>query len=322
MSVLTRGPLAFVLAVGLVASACGGSTGDDGQGAISVVASTSLWADVVESVACDPAVEVPTVVPGGGDPHAYEPSLADRRDLEQASLVVVNGLGLEEGLEDTLAAVARTGVDVFSVGEHVDVLPYSTAADGDDHDHAADPSSADPHLWFDPIRVAGVIPDLVDALVAAGLDPERTRGCGADYVERLEEVHRGILASVETLEPARRRLVTNHDSLGYFADRYGFVVVGTVLPAPSGLAAANPGQLEDLARLIEAEGVPAVFAEVEKSTADAEALADRLPGVRVVTLRTGGLGPPGSATESYLGFLEATAAAVVGALADPVVGGD
>ena len=108
-------------------------------------------------------------------------------------------------------------------------------------------------------------------------------------------------------------LVTNHDSLGYLADRYDFTVLGSILPSTSTLTEASPGQLEELGEAIEAEGVPAIFTETISSADDAEALADRL-GVDVVELYTESLGEPGSGVETYADLMRFDAQAIADAL--------
>lgn len=314
-------------AVALAGVACGAGDSDEGtaDGPV-VVATTSIWADVVANVACGGLVEVVTIVPAGGDPHAFEPSLADRGAMDDAELVVANGLGLEEGLEDTIDASERSGTAVFRIADHVDSIPtfFDTHDEdhegddpdgddhhGDEHDHEGD----DPHIWFDPARIAGALDDLGAALVAsADVDADLVAACVADYRAELEAVDAEIVALVADLPESRRKLVTSHDSMGYFADRYGFSVVGTVIPAPSTLAQASPAQLEDLAETIESAAVPAIFAEVQHSTADVEALANRVGDVAVVTLDTGSLGVPGGGADTYIGFLRTNAAAIVTAL--------
>lgn len=290
--------LAVVTAVALAGVACGAGDSDEGGGdGPAVVATTGIWADVVANVACGGLVEVVTIVPAGGDPHAFEPSLADRGAMDDAELVVANGLGLEEGLEDTIDASEKSGTPVFRVADHLEAL--------DD----------DPHIWFDPARVAGALDDLGAALVAsAGIDADSVAACVADYRAELDAVDAEIVTLVADLPESRRKLVTSHDSMGYFANRYGFSVVGTVIPVPSTLAQASPAQLEDLAETIESAAVPAIFAEVQHSTADVEALANRVGDVAVVTLDTGSLGVPGGGADTYIGFLRTNAAAIVTAL--------
>ena len=137
--------------------------------------------------------------------------------------------------------------------------------------------------------------------------------CVTAYTSELEAADAQIVDLLSAVPDERRKLVTNHDALGYFADRYGFEVVGTVIPTPSGLAETNPAQLEALARLIEDAGVPAVFAESQHSTADAEALAARVGDVEVVTLLTGTVGGDDEAS-TYVGFLMADARLIAAAL--------
>ena len=171
-------------------------------------------------------------------------------------------------------------------------------------------------MWFDPHRVSDALPELARALTAAaGLDPAAVDACVAGYQAELAAVDAEISAEVERLPAASRKLVTNHEALGYFADRYGFEVIGTVIPSPASMAQTSPAQLEALAELIEHEGVKALFAETVHSTDDVDALAARVGDVEVVTLYTGSLGPPGSGAENYIGFLRTNTELIVDALA-------
>ena len=296
------------------------------------MATTSIWADVVEQVTCG-EVDVVSVIPAGGDPHSFEPSLADRAALSDAALVVANGLLLEEGLEDVLGAVADEGTPVFEIGDHIDTIAYASPDthdddgdddhddDGDDdHDDDGDDDhdddGDDPHVWLDPARVADVLPELGEQLVIhAGLSSAAVQECVSDYQEQLLAVDDEISALVEDIAPANRKLVTNHDALGYFADRYDFELVGTVIPAPSGLAETNPAQLQALADLIETTGVQAIFADAQHSDDDAQALARQVGDVQVVTLYTGALDGSGESNAgSYLDLLRTNAELIIGAL--------
>ena len=176
----------------------------------------------------------------------------------------------------------------------------------DDHDdeHGHDHGAEDPHVWFDPHRVAEALPVLAQALTAdAGLDAAAVEACLTSYRAELEAVDAEVAAKVEQLPAESRKLVTNHDAFAYYAARYGFEVIGTVIPSLSSMAEANPAGLEELAEIIKHEGIKAIFAEIQHSGDDIEALADRIGGVEVVTLYTGTLGPPGSGAETYTGYL-------------------
>ena len=308
----------------LAIAACGGSDDSGTQnsgvdGIPVVVATTSIWADVTENVACDGLADVQTVVPLGGDPHSFEASLKDRETMEGAALIVANGLSLEESLSDTIDAVEQGGVPVVRVADSVDTLEGDhddhNDENHDDEDHNdEDHGGEDPHVWFDPIRVAQTLPVIADGLVAAGLDQNAVDACVADYTADLEAAGATAAAIVDELPVDQRLLVTNHDSLSYFADRYDFEVLGTVIPSPSSLAETNPADLEALATLVEDTGVPAVFAETQHTSADAEALADRVGDVAVISLLTGTLDEPGTPSGTYVGWLTENARTIVDAL--------
>ena len=290
----------------------------------------SIWADVVENVTCNGLVQVESLAPPGVDTHTYEPSLRDRAKMDNANMIVVNGLGLEASLEDTLDAVAADGTPVFVVGDHIEPL---TAADSEDYqsddppddesdDHADETDAhghdheggADPHIWFDPVRISGTLDELADTIAeATGLPEAELAACTQDYKDALLDAHTGIVDLVEGLAPERRVLVTNHDSFRYFADRYGFRVVGTVIPAATTAAEASIARLEELAHVIDHEGVAAIFGDTTHASATIEELASQA-GVVVVGLNTDNLGPARSAHSTYIGLLTTNAEAIVTAL--------
>ena len=356
----TRGSgriLAAAAACALIAAACTG--GDDSSDAAAdsdaptIVATTNIWADVVENVTCNGLVYVESLMPPGADPHTFEPSLRDRADMANASLVVANGLGLEESLEDTLDAVAADGTPVFSIGDHLEPITIGEASSGDGHDedghdesdhdedehdeHGHDESDhddddhdedghsdehghdhaggADPHIWFDPVRISDTLDELAHEIAeATGLSETEIEACASEYREALHDAHHVTEDIVAELEPSHRVLVTNHDALGYFADRYGFRVVGSVIPATTTAAEASIAHLEALAEIIEHEDVAAIFSETTHSTETAEQLAAEIGDVQVVSLDTGSLGPAGSPSDTYIGLLTSNAAAIVAAL--------
>ena len=166
-------------------------------------------------------------------------------------------------------------------------------------------------MWFDPIRVADALPALSQALATnAGLDAGALDECVAAYRSELIAVDDEVDGILAPLHPEDRLLVTNHDALGYFADRYGFQLIGTVIPSGSTLAEANPAGLQELVHLIEETGVGAIFSEWTHSSDDAEALG-RAAGVKVLSLNTGSLGPPDGGAGTYIGFIRTNAQVIV-----------
>ncbi len=327
----------WLLAVlALAAWGCGNDDAAGDSGAPTVVATTSIWGDVVSNVACDGLAEVVTIIPPGGDPHSFQPSLSDRGRMESAVLVVANGLALEEGLQDTIEAVEEAGTPVFHMADHISTIEFGSTGhddhdehdheeeghddhdehdhkeeghdDHEDHDHHGhDHSGEDPHVWFDPVRVADALPALSEALASqTGLDAGALEECTAAYRSELMALDAEVDDILAPLPPEDRLLVTNHDALGYFADRYGFQLVGTVIPGGSTLAATNPAGLQALVEVIEETGVAAIFSESTQSSDDAEALG-REAGVRVLSLYTGALGPADSDAGTYTGFIRTNA---------------
>ena len=389
----------------------GSTPPDDGGPAPLVLASTGIWADVVGNLACGGLAEVESIMGAGVDPHAYEPSMADRARMEEATLVVANGLGLEEGLLDTLEAVEAGGTTVFWMGDHVEAIEFAAGDDhddhddhghedeghddeADDHDHEGDDhdedgdhdhegeghdedgdhdhegeghdddgdghddhegeghdedgdhdhegeghedeghdddghddeadghddhghvhSGADPHVWFDPVRVSATLGELAEHLTDdAGLAPDAVADCLSRYQTDLAQLHDELVEILSAVAPADRRLVTDHDALGYFADRYGFEVIGTVIPSVSTMAETNPAALEKLAEVIAETGVRAIFAEDHRSDDTIQALASRAGPVEVATLYTGSLGQPGSGADTYAGFMRTNAGIIADAL--------
>jgi zinc/manganese transport system substrate-binding protein len=315
---------------------------------LAVVGTTTIWADVTSAALC--GLEVAAVIPPGADPHTFETSLADRAVLESADLVVANGLALEEGLTDLLATVANGGTPVIEMTEAVAIREMDDdhhddhesddhedhesddhedhesddhesddnddhesddhddheSEDHDDHDH----SGGDPHIWLDPLSVADAVPAIIEAAIAAGADTS-VRACGQDYIDELEALDGAIRATLAVIPDDARYLVTNHDAFGYFANRYDFEVVGTVIPSLSTLAETNPADLADLSAVIEELDIPTVFSEEQTSVRDAEALADAIPGLTVVALDSGSLR---DTDDDYLSMMRRNAAAIAEAL--------
>ena len=292
---------------------------------VNIVATTTIWADITSRSLC--GREVASVIPAGADPHTFETSLADRATLEQADLVVANGLALEEGLVDLLATVADGGTPVIEMTEAVAIRDMGDDHDdehsddkdhadehSDDEDHAEDHdhdhSGGDPHIWLDPINVASTVNLITEAAIDAGFDTS-VRACAQDFIDELEALDIEIADDLSAIPSDRRFLVTNHDALGYFAERYGFEVVGTVIPSLSTLAETNPADLADLAAIIEELDIPTIFSEEQASARDADALADAIPGVTVVALDTGSLR---DTDDDYLSMMRRNVTAIAEAL--------
>ncbi len=307
------GGLLATVALALAACSTGsGGTSDDGRPR--VVATTTILGDVVGRIAGDGAV-VQTLMPRGVDPHGFEPSARQAARLRAADLVVANGLGLEAALQDTLAAAAADGARVLALGEHLDPRPSAIPdAHADDDPHEDDDNgSVDPHVWMDPLRMADGIDVLADELAAIGVDGVGERA--AAYRAEVEALSADIAERIASIPQERRTLVTNHVAYGYYADRYGLRLLGTVIPSASTGSETSAARFAALVELIEREGVRAVFASTTESTDLAATLTDEVGReVAVVELYTGSLGDDGSGAATYLGMMDVTTDRIVEAL--------
>ena len=289
-------PLARRLAAALLATMLAACAPLDVESAdVEVVATTSVLGDVVAEVVGDGAT-VETLIPSGADPHDYQASAAQAASVRRADLVVAIGLGLEEGLASVLEAAAADGVPVLEVAPRLD------------------PIAGDPHVWLDPLRMAEAA-----RLIGARLEQHAGAGAWTDradrYAEHLQTVHEEVANVLAAVPPDRRLLVSDHDSLGYLAQRYDFTVLGTIVPGTSPLAAPTARHLAMLAARVRDEDVPAVFIDVTSPDTVAEALRREAGSeVTVVRLHVGSLGPPDTAAGTYEGLLLDNARRIADAL--------
>lgn len=280
----------LVISVTGMGAGCG--DGDPAEDTVTdVMVTTTILGDVVDNIASGD-VRVEVVMPAGADPHEFEPSARQAEAMTEADLLVVNGAGFEPGLAAAIEAARDAGVTIFTATDHVELL----RTDG----------APDPHFWTDPSRMV----DVVEALGATLADATGARA----YGESLRALDAEIESIVAPVPRDRRILVTNHEVLGYFADRYGFEVVGTVIPSTTTGAAPSAADLDRLADVLVDTGARALFAETTASTAIAEALAETVGDVDVVELHTESLGRPGSGADSYLGMQRTNARLIVEAL--------
>ena len=254
-----------------------------------VVVTYSVLGSIVEQLVGD-AATVTTLIPDGQDPHEFEPSAKDIESLNNASIVVSNGLDFEEGLEETLENAKTAGVNIFMAGDHITVRELSdedddhadeattdtTVVKEEEHDHGA----SDPHLWLSPAAMLEMLPELSKAVGAA---------IGADLSVQLETLVAELTALdteiQEIIGGIKCELVSGHDEMGYFADRYGCEVIGAIIPSFSTTSEASAGELADLKAEVATHDVKAVFTGLGTSPDVAEQLATEL-GVKTVTLST------------------------------------
>jgi zinc/manganese transport system substrate-binding protein len=279
---------ALALAAALALSGCTPAAEDRPL----IIVSTNILGDVVGELVGDQA-EVVTLMKPNADPHSFEISAREAARLRTADLVISNGLGLEEGLQQHLDAAAAADVTTFVAGDAIDALDYSAG------DAAGMPDS---HFWTDPARMRDVI-DALEPILAGidGVDSAEVTANTTGYRAELDQLDTEMTTAFGGLPTERRALVTNHHVFGYLADRFDFAVVGAVIPGGTTLAAPSASDLADLVTAVEDTGVPTIFAESSSPDRLVQALASEAGiHVQVVELFTESLTGPEGGAPDYL----------------------
>jgi zinc/manganese transport system substrate-binding protein len=292
---LMRRSFPLVLASALAITGCGsGGSSGNGSAAPSIVVTHSVLGAIVSDLVLDSA-DVTVLIPNGIDPHEWEPSAKDVEAINSATLVVANGLDLEEALNDVLDNAESP---VFFAADHITPLTSSDSHDhahddehahdeeakAEDDDHAHDDEhehgEGDPHFWTDPVSVAEVVEHLSEELATVGLDvSSRADALIAD----LNALDGEVSELLSVIPDEKRVMITGHVSMAYFAAHYGFELLGSVVPNLSTSAEASAANLAELKDVIADEGVSVIFAELGAPDDVVSALADEA-GVRVVVL--------------------------------------
>lgn len=250
-----------------------GSAPQSSDGALRVLASTSFLADIAQNVAGD-RVQVDALLPIGMDPHAYQAAPADVAKIAESNLLILNGVEYEQFIEPLLENAG---------GERLII----TASDGltpnqmEDEENAGQ-MTGDPHMWLDPNLVVTYVENIRDGLIEVDAEGAETYKANADaYIAQLIDLDAWIVEQVNTIPAERRLLVTNHDVFGYFAERYGFEIVDTIIASLSSVAEASAQDLAAVIDEIKASGAPAIFlGEVENADLANQIAAET--GVKVV----------------------------------------
>jgi ABC-type Zn uptake system ZnuABC Zn-binding protein ZnuA len=295
----------FIVLLTLVAlAACEGQTSRSDASQPSsdyILTSTTILADITRNIAGD-RLTVESLLPVGTDPHSYQPVPQDATRIRRSSVLVINGAEYEHFLESLIESAG---------GERA--LIEASAGLGLRTD-AAEDHAVDPHLWLDPVHVKVYADNIRDGLTRFDPDgAEDYQSNASAYIEQLTELDAWINEQVAQIEPERRVLVTNHEALGYFADRYGFTVVGTILQSFSSSSAPSARQMADLIEQIEESRVPAIFLDAADNPALARQIAGETGAEVVMDLHLESLtdGPPAA---TYIELMRHNVTRIVEAL--------
>ena len=296
---------AMCISFGIFVFACSGggasSNGLSSEVRIDIVSTSSILGDWARQVGGD-EVSVIDLIPPGVDPHTFQPGARDVANIAEADLVLYVGLNLEGAwLNDLILNADVENARVLALGPLVGTLE----AEGE----------VDPHFWMDPARAKVAVLAIADELIT--LDVEHIdvyRGNAAAYVEELELLDTWSVSTFSDLPLENRTLVTSHDSLGYFADRYDFRIVGAVIP---GITTERNPSASEMAGLIDAireSQAKAIFMEVSTNDRMARRISEET-GVPVVDgLKVGTLGAVDSETGTYVTMMRRNVEIIMEAL--------
>ncbi len=284
-----------------------------------LTASTSIIADVLKQVAGEYA-DVSVLVKPGWNPHNYEAAPGDLRTVEEAHIVFVNGLDLEENLLSDIAAAAAgyivpvsDGIDIIYADgheedEHGHDEHEEEHEEEDDHDHGG----VDPHVWMDPESVIIWTRNIADVLSAA--DPDNSAAYAKNsesYIDRLRETDARIREMLKAVSPQQRKLVLDHHAFTYFARAYGFEIVGAVIPGTTSNAEPSARDMAALVQVLREHQIPAVFVG-ETASGNLKRLTETLVQetgsingreVQIIETVTGALTQAGERGESYIDLM-------------------
>lgn len=297
----SRTLLAMIGALAIIVAACGDGTGSASPGSsaatVRVVTTTTVFADMVANVGGD-RVDVASIIPPGVGPEDYEPKPDDARRLADADLIVSNGVGLDDFLDDLLAS-GDGGAVRLVLGEGVPPI--------------LDNGVPNPHFWLDPSLVREHYVPAIAAKLAE-IDPAGKAAFEANaaaYAAELDALDADLLARVAEIPEANRKLVTAHDAFPYFARHFGFELVGVIVDSVGQEPTAS--ELAALVETVKRAGVTAVFSEAQFNPKLSETLAQEAGITDVVTtLFNDALGP--APADTYLGMMRWNVDQIVAAL--------
>ena len=290
-----------ILLLFIIVTGCAPLASADPQTDPVVLASTTFLADITRNVAGD-RLNVESLLPVGADPHSYQPTPQDVAKIEQSKLLIINGVEHEHFLEALLEnAGGERQIIEASAG-----LKLRTEAENEE--------SLDPHLWLDPNNVIVYVENIREGLTHFDPDGATIYQSNADaYIGQLEALDMWINEQVAQIPSERRLLVTNHEALGYFAERYGFTVVGTVIESFSSDASPSAQQMAALINQIKSNGAPAIFLDASDNPGLAQQIAGETEVSVVTDLHLESLtdGPPAA---TYIDMMKHNVMQIVNAL--------
>jgi ABC-type Zn uptake system ZnuABC Zn-binding protein ZnuA len=260
----------LVLLVALV-GACSPATKSAISATPRVLATETFLGDIAQNVAGN-RIKIETLLPATVDPHEFQPTPRDAVRITESQMLIVNGLGYETWMAKTLENLG---------GQRVIVV--ATKGLTPNPDPSGEHSDGDPHMWMNPLNVAQYAENIRDGLIQ--VDPSGKEIYTANttaYIAKLKELDQWIKTQVAQIPPEKRLLVTNHDALGYFAQAYGFKIVGAIIPTVTTDASPSAQQMASMIDAIKNSGASAIFLDIGENQNLADQIASETK-VKVVT---------------------------------------
>ena len=263
---------------------------------LAVVTTSNIIANWVSNVGGD-QVYVFALLPVGADPHTYQPGAADVARAAEAQVLFAVGLGLEHAwLTRLLTNAAEDPNKVVALGEYVQPLPAEPGGGAE--------GPLDPHFWWDPLRVKLAITEIVSHLSKIDSANAATyQANGGAYAQQLDDLSSRIVALTDQIPAPRRKIVSSHETMQYFAQRYGYEAVGSIFPGISTDREPSAAELAQLAKKIRELGVDVIFTEPIVTDRLARSIAAET-GAKVVRLYSDSLGPANSSADTYITMMD------------------
>ena len=278
-----------------------GSAPKSNDNTLRVLASTTFLADITQNIAGD-RVKVESLLPVGADPHSYQAAPVDVAKISESDLLILNGLEYETFIKSLLE---NAGGERMIVEATAGLSPRKDAGNE---------QGVDPHMWLDPNLVITYVENIRDGLIKVDVQGAETYKANADvYIAQLKDLDAWIVEQVNTIPAERRLLVTNHEALGYFAERYGFEVAGSVIPSFSSNAAPSAQEMASLIDAIKKINAPAIFLDTADNNTLAQQIADETSVTIVGDLHLESL-TEGAPAATYIDMMKYNVSRIVEAL--------
>jgi ABC-type Zn uptake system ZnuABC Zn-binding protein ZnuA len=287
-------------------TACAQHASNAPQSGPVILASATFLADIAQNVAGG-RLTVTAILPIGVDPHSFQPTPSDVARISENTVLIVNGLEYEHFLEPVLENAGGQRLIITAT-------QGLTPREMEEHEGEEEHEAGDPHMWLDPVLAQTYVENIRAGLTEADPQGASIYQANADaYIARLNELDAWIVEQVTQIPAGRRLLVTNHEALGYFADRYGFQIAGTVLTNVSSAASVSARELSVVIDEIESTGAPAIFLDEVENPNFAQQIAEETGVIVVDDLHLESL-MAGEPAATYLDMMRYNVSRIVEAL--------